>query len=68
MKTFFILLILIIISLSTSMASPLNEEDLKKLQKHSYIEHILYETYLVSDKGPISVLGFHFDSLINKNL
>jgi hypothetical protein len=46
----------------------LSHKELEKLEKHRVIEHILYETYLKTDRGITSVFGYHFDSFFTKNL
>jgi hypothetical protein len=61
-------LLLLIFIASFARAQPLSKSDISSLQNRRHIEHILYEQYLQSDKGPVSVLGYHFDSFINDNL
>ncbi|NQY75017.1 MAG: hypothetical protein HRT90_09680 [Candidatus Margulisbacteria bacterium] len=41
---------------------PLTETDQKHVQKRRNIQHVLYETYVNSDRGLASVIGFHYDS------
>ncbi len=58
--------VLILLLLSTALwAEPLNEKDLQNLQKRKIKEHILYETYLETDKGLASVFGYQFDTFFN---
>jgi len=50
---------------SISMAVPLSKEDIQQLEKRKIKEHIIYETYLETDKGLASVFGYQFDTFFN---
>lgn len=41
--------------------------DLQKLQASETVQHVLYETYLKTDKGPAGVLGYYFDRYFSQN-
>lgn len=49
-----------------SMAAPLSEQDIQQLEKRKIKEHIIYETYLETDKGLASVFGYQFDTFFNE--
>ena len=49
------------------IAEPLTETDYKNLKKRTIKEHILYESYLETDKGLASVFGYQFDTYFSKN-
>lgn len=49
-----------------SMAVPLSEQDIQQLEKRKIKEHIIYETYLETDKGLASVFGYQFDTFFNE--
>ncbi|MGA0242549.1 MAG: hypothetical protein ACO3K7_06130 [Candidatus Marinamargulisbacteria bacterium] len=46
-------------------AAPLTDSDIQNLEKRKITEHILYETYLETDKGLASVFGYQFDTFFN---
>ena len=50
---------------SISMAVPLSKEDIQQLEKRKIKEHIIYETYLETDKGLASVFVYQFDTFFN---
>tara|TARA_Y200000002_G_C22436831_1_gene560443 strand:- start:70 stop:597 length:528 start_codon:yes stop_codon:yes gene_type:complete len=52
---------------SISIAAPLTDTDIKNLKKRTIKEHILFESYLETDKGLASVFGYQFDTYFNKN-
>jgi hypothetical protein len=60
------LLILCLTSLLMT-AEPLTDTDKSHLKKRKITEHILYETYLETDKGLASVFGYQFDTYFNQN-
>lgn len=41
--------------------------DLQKLQASETVQHVLYETYLKTHKGPAGVLGYYFDRYFSQN-
>ncbi|MSR88550.1 MAG: hypothetical protein EXS67_02735 [Candidatus Margulisbacteria bacterium] len=43
------------------------EIDLQKLQVSETAQHVLYEAYLKTDKGPAGVLGYYFDHYFSRN-
>ena len=61
-KAFLILLFLT----TTILAEPLTKNDIENLKKRKIKEHILYETYLETDKGLASVFGYQFDTFFNE--
>ena len=62
MKHLLIASLLTLIILSPLQAAPLTTEDKDNLLKVRHMQHILYESYLVTDKGLASVFGYHFDT------
>ena len=60
-------LFLLLISASLLFAEPLTSTDYKNLKQRKIKEHILYETYLETDKGLASVFGYQFDTFFNEN-
>ena len=52
-----------------SIAVPLSEQDIQQLEKRKIKKHIIYETYLETDKGLASVFGYHNSThfLMNNN-
>jgi len=57
--------LILLVFATTMMASPLTENDIQNLKKRKIKEHILYETYLETDKGLASVFGYQFDTFFN---
>ena len=55
------------VTLSPTYATPLTQDDYDNLQKRRQVERILYESYLVTDKGLASVFGYHFDTFFTPN-
>lgn len=55
----------VILISSIIMAEPLTEADYSSLKKRKVKEHILYESYLETDKGLASVFGYQFDTFFN---
>lgn len=47
------------------LAAPLSSDDFNRLKKRTVKEHIVYETYLETDKGLASVFGYQFDTYFN---
>ncbi len=47
-------------------AMPLTESDIPRIIKLRTIEHLLFESYLQTDQGLASVLGYHFDTFWNE--
>ena len=41
--------------------------DVQKLQASETVQHVLYETYIKTDKGPAGVLGYYFDHYFSPN-
>ena len=62
MKTTLALILLITTSI---IGAPLTDNDILSLKKRKIKEHILYETYLETDKGLASVFGYQFDTFFN---
>ena len=60
-------LILLLLVSSTLFAEPLTQDDISNLKKRKIKEHIMYETYLETDKGLASVFGYQFDTFFNDN-
>ena len=50
-----------------TVSEPLTETDINNLQKRTIKEHILYESYLETDKGLASVFGYQFDTYFSDN-
>ena len=48
-----------------SYAIPLTATDIQRLEKRTIKEHIIFETYLETDKGLASVFGYQFDTYFN---
>ncbi|HAR62573.1 MAG TPA: hypothetical protein DCS13_03830 [Candidatus Margulisbacteria bacterium] len=46
-------------------AQQLTDNDVKNIVKQKTIEHVVYERYLKSASGPVSVFGYHFDSYLD---
>ena len=59
------LMCFIFIWLSLVNALPLTEQDTKNLTQRKVRQHIVYETYLETDKGLASVFGYQFDTYFN---
>ena len=58
----------LLLLLSTLMfAEPLTKNDITSLKSRKVKEHILYETYLETDKGLASVFGYQFDTFLNEH-
>ena len=60
-------LFLLLMTASLLFAEPLTSTDYKNLKQRKIKEHILYETYLETDKGLASVFGYQFDTFFNEN-
>ncbi len=52
---------------TTIFAEPLTKGDIANLKKRKIKEHILYESYLETDKGLASVFGYQFDTYFTPN-
>ncbi len=60
--------ILFILILTTVIfGAPLTPNDEANLKKRKIKQHILYETYLETDKGLASVFGYQFDTFLSKH-
>jgi hypothetical protein len=59
LKAFFLLLMMSFFPLLGM--KPLEPHEFALLKKVTIIEHVSYETYLNTDKGLASVMGYHFD-------
>lgn len=57
-----------LLATTVSYGEELTPEDQKNIYKQKTVEHILYENYLRSDNGPVSVMGYHFDAYLSDNL
>ena len=57
MKKIMLLLVCLIISPSLCFSVPLSEEDPQHIQKIKTTQHVLYETYLETDKGIETYIG-----------
>ncbi|MEK9726766.1 MAG: hypothetical protein VW397_01525 [Candidatus Margulisiibacteriota bacterium] len=49
------------------IAAPLTQADISNLKTRKVKEHIIYETYLETDKGLASVFGYQFDTFFNEH-
>ena len=49
------------------IAEPLTKNDLLNLKSRKVKEHVVYETYLDTDKGLASVFGYQFDTFLNEH-
>ncbi len=47
------------------IAAPLTPEDMQSLQIRQYRHHVQYETYLETNRGSTSVIGFQFDTALD---
>ncbi len=61
------ILILILIAAWPLHAMPLTEGDRRSLQKSEVLQHVQYQTYLETDKGPAGVIGYYFDRYFTQN-
>ena len=60
--------LLAILALSITISgAPLSSKDVLNLKKRKTKQHILYETYLETDKGLASVFGYQFDTFNEYN-
>lgn len=60
-----LILLLLLLLTPVCLAEKLSPQDYQHLHKQQTYEHILYERYLESSKGPVSVMGYHFDTFIS---
>ncbi len=58
-------LLLLLLLTTITYALPLTESDYATLKSRKVKEHIIYETYLETDKGLASVFGYQFDTFFN---
>jgi hypothetical protein len=64
----FLVLFFIAVFSGPVLGASLTDGELSTLKKRRFVEHILFEQYLDTDKGVASVFGYHFDSFLDRSL